>query len=126
MPIYPTDQNRTADLFNGTNVNYTPWKMPMEYYAEYQFDVQHQFAHGVVLDLGYVGNRGVNIQLGRDINQICITTQDCSKLGIPIGTRPNPNFNQIQYTASASLAQARAPPPWEAPCPASYPAFSAV
>ena len=94
-PIYPTDQNRTADLYNGTNVNYTPWKMPMEYYAEYQFDVQHQFAHGVVLDLGYVGNRGVNIQLGRDINQICLLAQDCSKLGIPIGTRPNPNFNQI-------------------------------
>ena len=45
----------------------------MEYYAEYQFDIQHQFARGVVVDVGYVGNRGVNIQLGRDINQIRLT-----------------------------------------------------
>jgi hypothetical protein len=87
-PIYPTNQNRTADLFNGLNVNYTPFNIPMEYYAEYQFDIQHQFAHGVVLDLGYVGNRGFNIQLGRDINQIRLT-------GPGAGTRPNPNFNQI-------------------------------
>jgi hypothetical protein len=95
MPIYPTDQNRTADLFNGTNVNYTPWKMPMEYYAEYQFDIQHQFRQGVVVELGYVGNRGVDIQLGRDINQICIISQDCSKLGIAVGDRPYLNFAQI-------------------------------
>jgi hypothetical protein len=95
MPIYPTDQNRTPDLFNGTNVNYTPWKMPMEYYAEYQFDIQHQFRQGVVVELGYVGNRGVNIQLGRDINQICIISQDCSKLGIAVGDRPYLNFAQI-------------------------------
>jgi hypothetical protein len=95
LPIYPTDQNRTPDLFNGTNVNYTPWKMPMEYYAEYQFDIQHQFARGVVVDVGYVGNRGVNIQLGRDINQICVRSQDCAKLGIPSGTQPYPNFAQI-------------------------------
>lgn len=88
LPIYPTDQNRTPDLFNGNNVNYTPWNMPMEYYAEYQFDVQHQFAKGIVVDLGYVGNRGVNVQLGRDINQIRLTGPDA-------GTRPYPNFAQI-------------------------------
>ena len=78
LPIYPTDQNRTADLFNGTDVNYTPFNIPMEYYAEYQFDIQHQFAHGVVVDVGYVGNRGFNIQLGRDINQVC-SSEACSK-----------------------------------------------
>jgi hypothetical protein len=69
-------------------VNYTPFNIPMEYYAEYQFDIQHQFAHGVVLDVGYVGNRGFNIQLGRDINQIRLS-------GPGAGTRPYSNFNQI-------------------------------
>lgn len=97
LPIYPTNQNRTADLFNGTNVNYTPFQIPMEYYAEYQLDIQHQFAHGVVLDLGYVGNRGFNVQLGRDINQIRLTGPDA-------GTRPYPNFAQI----NASLFDGRA------------------
>jgi hypothetical protein len=88
LPIYPTSQNRTPDLFNGQNVNYTPWKIPMEYYVEYQFDIQHEFARGVVLDIGYVGNRGVNLQLGRDINQIPLS-------GPNAGTRPNPNYAQI-------------------------------
>ncbi len=97
LPIYPTNQNRTADLFNGLNVNYTPFKIPMEYYAEYQLDIQHQFADGVVLDLGYVGNRGFNVQLDRDINQIRLT-------GPGAGTRPYPNFAQI----NASLFDGRA------------------
>jgi len=96
-PIYPTDTNRTADLFNGLNVNYTPWNIPMEYYAEYQFDIQHQFPKGIVLDVGYVGNRGVNVQLGRDINQIRLTGPDA-------GTRPYPNYAQI----SASKFDGRA------------------
>ena len=104
LPIYPTNDNRGADLYNGTNVNYTPFSIPMEYYAEYQFDVQQQFAHGVVLDVGYVGNRGVNIQLGRDINQICVVSQDCTRLGITPGNRPYPNFGQI----NASLFDGRA------------------
>ena len=84
-------------MFNGLNVNYTPFKIPMEYYAEYQLDIQHQFAHGVVLDLGYVGNRGFNVQLDRDINQIRLT-------GPGAGTRPYPNFAQI----NASLFDGRA------------------
>jgi hypothetical protein len=95
QPTYPNDTNRAADLFNGLNVNYTPWNIPSEYYAEYQLDIQHQFPKGIVLDVGYVGNRGVNVQMGRDINQICIRSQDCSKLGIPLGTRQYPNFGQI-------------------------------
>lgn len=92
-PIYPTNADRTADLLNGQNVTYIPWKIPMEYYAEYQFDIQQQLAHGVVLDIGYVGNRGVNLQLGMDINQV------------PLGasSRPNPNFGQI----NASLFDGR-------------------
>jgi carboxypeptidase family protein/TonB-dependent receptor-like protein len=98
LPIYPTDQNRTADLFNGNNVNYTPWNIPMEYSAEYQLDVQHQFPGGYVLDVGYVGNRGVNLQYGRDINQICIVAQGCKAYNgtsVAQGERPYPNFARI-------------------------------
>lgn len=95
-PIYPTNQDRTPDLFNGQSVNYTPWKIPMEYYVEYQFDIQRQFAHGIVLDVGYVGNRGVNLQLGRDINQIPLS-------GPNAGAWPNPNYAQI----NASLFDGR-------------------
>lgn len=87
-PIYPTAETRTPDLLNGLSVNYTPWDIPMEYYVEYQFDVQHEIARGLVLDVGYVGNRGVNLQLGRDINQIPLS-------GPNAGFRPNPNYEQI-------------------------------
>jgi hypothetical protein len=56
---------------------------------EYQFGLQYEFQHGFVMDLGYVGNRSVNLQYGRDINQV-----PANKLGT--GERPYPQFGDIR------------------------------
>lgn len=68
--IYPTAANRTPDLLNGQNINYSFWKSPLGYSEEYQLDVQQEMAGGVVLDVGYVGNRGIHMPYTRDINQV--------------------------------------------------------
>jgi outer membrane receptor protein involved in Fe transport len=69
-PLYPAARDRTPDLLNGQAVNYSLWHSPLGYSEEYQFDIQHQLASGVTLDVGYVGNRGIHMPFTRDINQV--------------------------------------------------------
>jgi Carboxypeptidase regulatory-like domain len=69
-PVYPSAANRTASLLNGTSVSYTPYDTPVGYVEQWQFDVQHEMAGGILADVAYVGNRGVHLGFGRDINQV--------------------------------------------------------
>ena len=86
--IYPSNTNRTPDMLNGANVTYSIYNSPLTYAMEYQFGLQYELQHGFVMDLGYVGNRSVNLQYGRDINQV-----PANKLGT--GERPYPQFGDI-------------------------------
>jgi len=88
--IYPTDATRTPDLLNGTDVNYSLYNSPIPYTEQFHFDVQHELRGGLVLDVGYVGNRGVNLQYTRDLNQV-----PPDKLGQGQTARPYPQFLQI-------------------------------
>lgn len=88
--IYPTAATRTPDLLNGTSVNYSKWNTPLGYSQEYQLDLQHQFNHGVVMDIGYVGNRDPRLQFGRDINQV-----PANKLGLGQSARPYPQYMNV-------------------------------
>lgn len=51
-------------------VTATNWKTP--YSAEWNLDVQHQFKglHELIVDLGYVGNKGTHLVGAQDINQV--------------------------------------------------------
>lgn len=88
--IYPTAATRTPDLLNGSDVNYSFYNSPLGYTLQYHLDVQHQLPGAVVLDIGYVGNKGVNLQFTRDINQVPL-----AKLGQGQSARPYPQFNAI-------------------------------
>jgi hypothetical protein len=69
-PIYPTAALRTPEMLNGENITYTPRNMPMGYSEQYRLDGQHQVKAGVLLDVAYVGNRGIHLPYARDINQV--------------------------------------------------------
>jgi hypothetical protein len=88
--VYPSNSTRTPDLLNGTDVNYSFYNSPIAYTEQFHFDVQHELKGGVVLDVGYVGNRGVNLQYTRDLNQV-----PANKLGGGQNARPYPLFGQI-------------------------------
>jgi len=88
--VYPSNSTRTPDLLNGTDVNYSFYNSPIPYTEQFHLDVQHELKGGVVLDVGYVGNRGVNLQYTRDLNQV-----PANKLGGGQGARPYPLFGQI-------------------------------
>ena len=88
--IYPTAETRTPDLLNGSDINYSFYDSPMEYTMQYHVDVQHAFPGALVLDVGYVGNRGINLQYTRDLNQV-----PANQLGQGQDARPYPQFNLI-------------------------------
>jgi hypothetical protein len=88
--IYPTDATRTPDLLNGTSVNYSFYNSAIPYTEQFHFDVQHELKGGFVLDVGYAGNRGVNLQYSRDVNQV-----PPDKLGQGQSARPYPLFLQV-------------------------------
>ena len=87
---YPTAATRTPELLNDNNVNYSIYDSPMEYTEQFHLDVQHEFPGGVVLDLGFVGNKGVHLQYTRDINQVPV-----GKLGLGQAARPYRQFQSI-------------------------------
>lgn len=55
----------TPPYIYGPNPNF--WKLP--YSEMFNLDVQHQFGHGMMLDVGYAGNLGRHLMGGIDINQ---------------------------------------------------------
>jgi len=112
--VYPTNATRTPDLLNGQPVDYSIYDSPLSYTQQFHFDIQHQLKGGVVLDVGYVGNRGVNLQYTRDMNQV-----PPDKLGQGQSARPYPlfaeinaayfdghsNYNALQVTAKKQLGE---------------------
>lgn len=96
LPVYPSAATRTPDSLNGQQVSYFPYDTPAAYVQEWNFDIQHEFAGGVLLDGAYVGTRGVHLGFGRDINQV---PPDLLGPGDAQQRRPYPQFAGI----SASL-----------------------
>ena len=52
-----------------TRVNYTPVDTPTAYVQNWHFTIQRELASDLLLDVGYVGNRGVNQIILGDFNQ---------------------------------------------------------
>ena len=48
----------------------TPYQLNTPYSQQYSFDVQRQFGRGLILDVGYYGQKGTHLLGIRDINQI--------------------------------------------------------
>jgi hypothetical protein len=69
-PIYPTNATRTPDLLNGQGVAYIPYHTPVTSVDQWQLDIQRQLPQRILLDIAYVGTRGVNIPLAADENQV--------------------------------------------------------
>jgi hypothetical protein len=86
-PVYPTAATRTPSLLNGQAVTYTLHKVPVSYTEQWQFGFQHQIGN-YLMQLNYVGSRGVDTDFGSDVNQVLE-----SQLGS--GIRPNPTYQTI-------------------------------
>lgn len=61
--------------------------LPQPFSYQWNFSVQHELPGGLALDTGYVGTRGVHLQLVRLWNQVNRVT----------GVRPYPGFTEFRY-----------------------------
>jgi hypothetical protein len=71
----------------------SPWNIP--YYMKWSLGVQRQLPAELLLDVGYVGSRGVALVRNRDINQPLPSTAVASGQLNPNAARPYPGFAGI-------------------------------
>lgn len=57
-----------------SNQTFVPYDVPVGRINEWQFSVEHQFAHNYVAEVAYVGSHGMNLQFPTDVNQITSAT----------------------------------------------------
>jgi len=93
MVVFPTLQTLSSTINNFGYTAYYPRSMPTVYNQTFLFSVQHDFAHGTLLDTSYVYTRGRNLNFATDIDQAPTSLLGCN--GYHCGN-PNPIFNTIQ------------------------------
>jgi len=68
--VTPSAATRTPDALNAQSVTYVPPLQPLGYAEQWQVGVQHQIRGGFLIDVAYVGDRGVHLPFTKDINQV--------------------------------------------------------
>jgi len=81
---------------------YIPANNPTGYVQSWHISVQRELSKDVVLDLAYVGNRGVHLMILADANQ-AVPNQPGQNLSLQ-ARRPYPNFNFIEIAYGAGFS----------------------
>ena len=95
-----TGSSRGAATLLGQAVNVTDRGNYVPYSAQWNFDIQRELPGGILLDVGYAGNRGIGFQQDRQLNTLAdsaLAQGDALRQQVA-----NPFFGQI---ASGILAQ---------------------
>lgn len=78
------------------------------YTESYNLNLQQQFSHGVVMDMGYIGSQGKHLRILRNINQFTypngVATRPFAKLSSTSPIRPGAGLGNIGYVDSDSLS----------------------
>jgi hypothetical protein len=82
-----------------SQARYIPRDNPTGYVESWHFTVQRELAKDLVLDVGYVGNRGVHLMILADYNQ-AVPNQAGQNLSLQ-ARRPVPNFAYIEVAFGA-------------------------
>jgi hypothetical protein len=102
----------------GQAVDFYDRSNPTPYSAQWNFNIQHQFRGNVLLEVGYMGSRGLKFPFTTQLNQL--PTADLALGNALTNQFPNPFYGQISTgvdaTATVSRAQLLRP----------YPQFGAV
>lgn len=73
VPQKPGSPVLTLPLTRNTNVRLINPNFRTGYVQNYSLNIQHEIMRNTVIDVGYVGNRGVKLYMHRDVNQPRIT-----------------------------------------------------
>ncbi len=92
MVVFPTLQTLSPTINNFGFTAYYPRSMPTVYVQQWIASVQHDLAHGILLDTSYVYTRGRNLNFSTDINQAPPSQFGCTTFNCGAA---DPIFNQI-------------------------------
>lgn len=81
---------------------YIPVNNPTGYIQSWHFTVQRELAKNLVLDIGYVGNKGTHIMVLADVNQ-AVANQPGQNLSLQ-SRRPYKNFGTVQIAYGAGFS----------------------
>jgi hypothetical protein len=94
---YPAGFTSSANFNTSTtNIHYTPANTRSTYVQSWHFTIQRELARDLVLDVGYVGNKGVHVYQLADYNQAApnLPGQNLSLAA----RRPVQNFSEIEVS----------------------------
>jgi hypothetical protein len=63
----PSGTAQGLATYLGKSIGYTSYHLKTGYSYRWNFDVQRQFAHDIVVEIGYEGNHGVHLPLSRSL-----------------------------------------------------------
>jgi outer membrane receptor protein involved in Fe transport len=102
----PTGSSLGAATLLGQNIRFTDRNIRTSYSAQWNLNVQRELPGRLLLEAGYVGNRGLKLQQDREINQL---PDSALALGDALREQvDNPFFGQITTGALAGRKVARA------------------
>jgi len=92
IPKYPP----SAAFYNGTGVPWWNYHIPMAYIQQWHVSVQHQFNNNTMLEVGYVGARGVHLPNPYDADQLseAAIQQVIAAGGISVNVQPYRPYTQ--------------------------------
>jgi hypothetical protein len=100
--------------FLGRSIAFYTQKQYPPYMQRWQFSVQRELPGMVLLDIGYVGNRGTHIEIGRDLDSIPLSylsrspVRDQRTIDYMTTNFPNPFYPLLPGTALAGTTLQRA------------------
>lgn len=97
-PLPYVQASTAPGVYNGTNVSYFPYNVPIQKISQYTLSVQRQFGSNMAVQVAYVGSHGFDLIGPDDANAVPISEVSSNDAAL----RPYPNFESI---SSYALAQ---------------------
>jgi hypothetical protein len=101
MPLTYVVTNRSSTAYNGTNVPYNQYNLPVAKMYQWTASVERQLGTNMEAEIAYVASHGAHLAFPSDINQIPVAR--LSPTFSQAGT-PYPQFGTIQGNLGASVS----------------------
>ena len=107
MPLTYVVRNRSSSGYNGTNVPYNEYDLPVAKMYQWSASIERQLGANMGAEVAYVASHGAHLQFPADINQIpaaALAVQATQNGGAfnPANT-PYPQFGTIQGSLGAAI-----------------------
>jgi Carboxypeptidase regulatory-like domain len=101
MPLTYVVTNRSTTAYNGTNVPYNQYNLPVAKMYQWTASVERQLGTNMEAEIAYVASHGANLAFPADINQIPV-----AKLSPTFSqaNTPYPQFGTIEGVRGASVS----------------------